>query len=392
MGLKFEPLGKYVRLVDERNTNLITESVLGINIDKYFMPSVANVIGTDLSNYKLLRKGRFACNPMHVGRDGRLPVARYTNDVPAIVSPAYFMFEVVDESIIEPEFLMICFQRSNFDRMCWFRTDASVRAGITWEDVCALLIPIVDVREQRRLVHDYKVVTKRIDLLSQLNKKIDSFLDFLFKEWFIDHSPFERESAGMPLDWKVQPLSDVLDTDTSSTDPQKMNEERVWHYSIPAFDSDGLPSFDNPKDILSNKYYVPENAILVSKLNPDTKRVWITDSRYKNAICSTEFIIFIPKILRHKSFYYCLFNSRQFTDFLVSNASGSTNSRIRVKPSSALDYTLPLPANNSIIDEFCFLVDPFIKRVQENVREIYQLKSILPIMVEKELFVSDKGA
>ena len=94
MGLKFEPLGKYIRLVDERNTDMITESVLGINIDKNFMPSVANVIGTDLSKYKLLRKDRFACNPMHVGRDGRLPVSRYTEDFPAIVSPAYFMFEI----------------------------------------------------------------------------------------------------------------------------------------------------------------------------------------------------------------------------------------------------------------------------------------------------------
>lgn len=88
MSLTFEQLGKFVRLVDERNTDLITETVLGINIDKYFMPSVANVIGTDLRNYKLLKYGRFACNPMHVGRDGRLPVSRYTDSIPAIVSPA----------------------------------------------------------------------------------------------------------------------------------------------------------------------------------------------------------------------------------------------------------------------------------------------------------------
>ena len=96
MKLTFEPLGKYVRLVDERNTEMITDSVLGINIDKFFMPSVANVIGTDLRNYKLLRNGRFACNPMHVGRDGRLPVALYKDDSPSIVSPAYFLFEVID--------------------------------------------------------------------------------------------------------------------------------------------------------------------------------------------------------------------------------------------------------------------------------------------------------
>jgi len=172
MGLTFEPLGKYVRQVDERNTNMVTESVLGINIDKYFMPSVANVIGTDLSNYKLLRNGRFACNPMHVGRDGRLPVSRYTEDTPAIVSPAYFMFEIIDENKIEPEYLMLCFRRPDFDRMCWFRTDASVRGGITWDDVCALTIPVPSLPEQRKIVHDYQVITDRIELLRKMNENL----------------------------------------------------------------------------------------------------------------------------------------------------------------------------------------------------------------------------
>lgn len=182
MGLTFEPLGKYVRQVDERNTNIVTESVLGINIDKYFMPSVANVIGTDLSNYKLLRKGRFACNPMHVGRDGRLPVSRYTEDTPAIVSPAYFMFEIIDENEIEPEYLMLCFRRPDFDRMCWFRTDASVRGGITWDDVCALTIPVLSLPEQRKIVHDYKVITDRIELLRKMNENLEAFLAARFAQ------------------------------------------------------------------------------------------------------------------------------------------------------------------------------------------------------------------
>lgn len=181
MGLTFKPLGKYVRLVDERNTDMVTESVLGINIDKYFMPSVANVIGTDLSNYKLLRKGRFACNPMHVGRDGRLPVSRYTEDVPAIVSPAYFMFEVIDEKEIEPEYLMLCFRRPDFDRMCWFRTDASVRGGITWDDVCALTIPVPPISEQRKIVHDYQVITDRIKLLKKMNENLVSQCDAIYR-------------------------------------------------------------------------------------------------------------------------------------------------------------------------------------------------------------------
>lgn len=206
MGLTFEPLGKYVRLVDERNTDMVTESVLGINIDKYFMPSVANVIGTDLSNYKLLRKGRFACNPMHVGRDGRLPVSRYTEDIPAIVSPAYFMFEIIDENEIEPEYLMLCFRRPDFDRMCWFRTDASVRGGITWEDVCALTIPVPPISEQRKIVHDYQVITDRIELLRKMNENLEAQSLALYKAYFVD---FEMSGGEMPSDWKRTTVGNV---------------------------------------------------------------------------------------------------------------------------------------------------------------------------------------
>ena len=94
------------------------------------MPSVANVIGTDLSKYKLITKGKFACNPMHVGRDERLPVALYNEEEPAIVSPAYFMFEVVDNSILNEDYLMMWFRRPEFDRICWLHTDEVFVVGL----------------------------------------------------------------------------------------------------------------------------------------------------------------------------------------------------------------------------------------------------------------------
>ena len=107
MRSNYDVLGNHIRTIDTRNTELVSDKVLGINIDKFFMPSVANVIGTDLSKYKLITKGKFACNPMHVGRDERLPVALFAEDTPAIVSPAYFMFEIKDESKLDPEYLMM---------------------------------------------------------------------------------------------------------------------------------------------------------------------------------------------------------------------------------------------------------------------------------------------
>jgi len=169
---KYEPLGKHIRLVDERNVDSITDRVLGINIDKYFMPSVANVIGTDLSKYKFLRKGRFACNPIHVGRDERLPVALFSDDEPGIVSPAYFMFEVIDEAVLMPEYLMMWMKRPEFDRQCWLHTDGSVRGGITWDDICRMELPVPDIERQREIVRAYNVITERIALKQKINDNL----------------------------------------------------------------------------------------------------------------------------------------------------------------------------------------------------------------------------
>lgn len=185
MKSNYDVLGNHIRLIDRRNNKLVTEQVLGISIDKFFMPSVANVIGTDLSKYKLIQKGNFACNPMHVGRDERLPVALYTSDVPAIVSPAYFMFEIIDESVLNAEFLMMWFRRAEFDRVCWLHTDGSVRGGITWDDLCRLEIPVPSIEEQINIVSSYKAIEQRINIKRQINDNLVETANAWFAKFFI---------------------------------------------------------------------------------------------------------------------------------------------------------------------------------------------------------------
>lgn len=169
---KFEQLGKFIQIVDQRNSENVSQEVLGINIDKFFMPSVANIIGTDLSKYKLIQDGFFACNPMHVGRDERLPIALYDRKTPALVSPAYFMFKISDEEILNKDYLMMWFRRNDFDRRCWFSTDGSIRGGITWDDICRIEIPIIPYNEQIRIVESYRSITRRITLKQKINNNL----------------------------------------------------------------------------------------------------------------------------------------------------------------------------------------------------------------------------
>ena len=180
MKSNYDILGNHIRLIDTRNRESITDRVLGINIDKFFMPSVANVIGTDLSKYKLITKGKFACNPMHVGRDERLPVALYDEEEPAIVSPAYFMFEVIDNSILNEDYLMMWFRRPEFDRICWLHTDGSVRGGITWDDICRLELPIPPIENQLEIVNSYKAITERIALKQKINDNLAATIQTIF--------------------------------------------------------------------------------------------------------------------------------------------------------------------------------------------------------------------
>lgn len=382
MKSNYDILGNHIRLIDTRNKGNITDRVLGINIDKSFMPSVANVIGTDLSKYKLITKGKFACNPMHVGRDERLPVALYEEEEPAIVSPAYFMFEIIGNTILNEDYLMMWFRRPEFDRVCWLHTDGSVRGGITWDDICRLELPIPPIEKQIEIVNDYKVLTRRIALKQKINDNLKEIAMSLFKSWFIDYEPFDLEDKEVPIGWNTLTLNDKLTISTQSVNPQKMDCNFVWHYSIPAYDSEQLPSKDIPSSILSNKYIVPENAILVSKLNPDTKRIWRSLSCFEDAICSTEFIIFSVKEPSHRAFYYLLFNTNSFIDFLISNATGSTNSRMRVKPASTLDFEFVCP-QNEIIDVFCSKVEPLLQQIEKNYLEIRKLKELIPIAVAK---------
>ena len=120
MRSSYKKISFYVKQVNKRNAGLTVINLQGININKQFMPSVANTVGVDLSKYKIVSKGQFAFNPMHVGRDEMLPISMLQSDDPVIVSPAYVVFEVQDHEELDPEYLMMWCRRPEFDRNAWF--------------------------------------------------------------------------------------------------------------------------------------------------------------------------------------------------------------------------------------------------------------------------------
>jgi len=163
----YKRLGEYIQLVDERNTALEELPLVGLSISKQFINSVANIIGTDLSNNKVIRNNQFACSLMQVSRDEKIPVAMYTG-VKAIMSPAYPIFEVIDSSVLLPEYLMMWFSRSEFDRQASYYAVGGVRGNLPWEDFCDMQLPIPHITKQREIVKEYNVIQNRIELNQKL--------------------------------------------------------------------------------------------------------------------------------------------------------------------------------------------------------------------------------
>ncbi|MBR5354181.1 MAG: restriction endonuclease subunit S [Bacteroidales bacterium] len=222
MATEYHRLGNYIREVNVRNRELKVTEPMGINIDKHFMPSVANVIGTDLSTYKLVFKNQFACNLMHVGRDEKIPIAMQTDDNPIIVSPAYFVFEVTKTGVLLPNYLMMWFCRKEFDRNAWFYTDADVRGGLDKEALMDMQLPVPSIERQREIVSEYETLTRRIRLNEQMIEKLEATAQALYRHTFVDNI----DKQNLPQGWRIGSLSELADiTMGQSPDGETYNME-----------------------------------------------------------------------------------------------------------------------------------------------------------------------
>ena len=384
MKSNYEPLGKHIRLVDYRNSEEVTSTVLGISIDKEFMPSVANVIGTDLSRYKLISKGLFACNPMHVGRDERLPIALYEKANPAIVSPAYFMFEIIDHDILNEEYLMMWFRRPEFDRECWFMTDGSVRGGISWDDLCRIKLPVPSYARQCEIVRSYRAITDRIALKRAENDNLDSTMQAIYKNYFVDFTPFKSEPTcatklgEIPASWSVCKFCDLCDllngraySQEELLDSGKYRVLRVgnfftknsWYYS--------------DMELEDNKYCYPDDLLFCWSASfglyiwNDVKTI------YHYHIWKIDFSKTAP-YYREYIFLYL----KQELNKLSKEGHGSVMAHLTKSGVENLDIVSP---PEEIIKQFHNSIIPFIehkKLVEKEVQQLTELReSILSKMV-----------
>lgn len=177
-------LGELIRNIDVKNKDLHCNNLKGLSMTKEFRASTSNIVGTDLSKYKIVAYKQFACDFMSAIRVHKMPIAFNSEMEEILVSPAYAVFEVIDENIILPEYLMMWFRRSEFDRYADFRSDAAIRGGYGWNELCETEIKLPSLEEQRKKVQAYKTITDRIELKKKINDNLAMTLSTLFLELY----------------------------------------------------------------------------------------------------------------------------------------------------------------------------------------------------------------
>ncbi len=223
-------LGDFIQPVDERNRDLRVDYLLGVSISKQFIPSIANIVGTDLSNYKIIRTGQFAYGPV-TSRNGEKISIALLRDKDCIISSSYTVFEVVNKNELDPEYLMLWFSRPEFDRYARYMSHGSVREIFDWDELCKVELPVPSIDKQRSIVRAYQTITERIELKRRLNDNLLATAQAVYKAWFVEYKPF---GGNCPISWRVGSVDEIAEFFDSMRKPlsslERADMARIYPY------------------------------------------------------------------------------------------------------------------------------------------------------------------
>lgn len=243
----YKRLGDYIREVDVRNTSeLLSENDLyGVSVTKEFITTHANLVGVRFNNYKIVNKGQFTYISDTSRRGEKIALAYNSLGKEIIVSSAYSVFEIIDHNILMPEYLMMWFRRTEFDRYARFHSHGSAREVFDWEEMCNVMLPIPSIDEQRKIVTRYKAIETRIANNKQTIAKLEEAAQALYRKMFVDDVDVEN----LPDGWRMGTISDFGEIITGKT-----------------------PSSNNPEDFGSNVQFVTPGDFKGSRFVCTTER------------------------------------------------------------------------------------------------------------------------
>ena len=299
-----------------------------------------------------------------------------------------FIVMSAKEGISDPQFVYYlatspAFRKVAIKSMVGTTGRQRVQQGVLSE--LELLMPPLE--EQQRIGKFLGILDEKIALNEKVNDNLEQQAQALFTSRF-SVSNYKQ----VPDGWKLVSLGDIAVICTKTFNPQKQPLKLLEHYSIPAFDEARYPVFEFSTEIKSNKFIVDSECILISKLNPTTKRVWRPYCITDNAVCSTEFVVYKAKEPEMTEFLCSLIDSAPFSAFMCSHVTGSTGSRQRTIPSDTLQFEFYMPTIKEL-DDFSTVVMPIYSKIRNNIIENARLRNLrdtlLPKLMSGEIDVSD---
>ena len=260
--MEYKRLGDYIREVNVRNKDLKVTNLQGVSISKLFIPSIANTIGTDMSTYKVVNPGQFAYGPVTSRNGDKVSIALYKGDDDAIISQAYTVFEVVDKDKMSSDYLMMWFQRPEFDRYARFHSHGSAREIFDWDELCDTTIPVPSIDRQREIVKEYETLSHRIRLNEHMIEKLEATAQALYRKMFVDG--IDKEN--LPEGWRMGTFTEIINICGGGT--PSTEESAYWHNGDIPFYSPGDKT-DSYYSLKTEKHITEEGlAHCSSKLYP----------------------------------------------------------------------------------------------------------------------------
>ena len=376
MKSNYKRLGDYIRQVDVRNRDLAVTDLLGVNLNKEFIPSVANTIGTDMSNYKLVSYNQFGCKLMSVERDGKMPVSLYKKDIPSLISSAYYVFEVTNENILSPDYLFMWIKRPEFDRQLWFSSGGDVRGGTSWENLCNMPLFLPSIEEQRKIVAEYQAIERRIENNRRLIAKLEKTAQIIYRNMFVDNIDPEN----LPQGWRMSTIGEFCKETKSGGTPSRNNpnywnkNEIRWLKSGEVsnnviFDTEEFISIEGLKG--SSAKIIPSGSVIMAMYGATASQVAFLacDASTNQACCNM-----ITNTFEEAAYlyYHCLFNQEEIKR--LANGGAQEN------------LSQELITRQSLLIPIISKMKPFAKIFDTKIsyeHEIFHLNKLLSLLLTK---------
>lgn len=363
MNENYRTLGDYIEIVDERNKGLALDNLLGVSIAKKFIPSIANIVGTDLSNYKIVRTSQFAYGPVTSRNGEKISIAFLDGD-DCIISSSYTVFRVIKENELDPEYLMLWFSRPEFDRYTRYKSHGSVREIFDWNEMCMVELPVPDIDKQRNIVKAYKTITDRIALKQKINDNLVDITDTIFFKMFLESIPDATIS-----------FTDIVQLMGGGT--PKTDEDSFWNGDI---------LFFTPKDVPCSPFCIStEKRLTVAGLNNCSSRLYPPFTTFVTCRGTVGNLSMAGVSMAMNQSCYALKGKADYPPLFIYSFTRYVIATMKKKASGAVfsalvtrDFEMEKVFEPNIDDAILFhkRVEPLFAQILANTNEIQQLNEL----------------